>query len=341
MKSIEGKWAGRLYGTNTGNLFCDLELNNDQIIGTARLNDDLHGLVIFSVSGKLDTIVEIKLTQYSENEVLSDSAIIDAKLRIQNDGSILGEWISKNGHAGTFDLFPHKNIETKDSPLEPRQIFSKTIKLGSIRLFRKDIQEIISYVRKDFPDSRLIVTYNKYGSEIIKFADDFLDDLDEIRELRGIQFSIQDIPSKQVRRYINIDLFNRTESEIRISGANESWVLGKTEALKILFSQFTNKVVTNYKRYGLTLNSIIFFIMLILIPEIDTISKRTVFVVSVIFLLSILYLVHKRFIPNTIIFLTNTKPNVWKRMWPSILSWLIAATSALFAMWLFRYLTNI
>ncbi|NLT52399.1 MAG: hypothetical protein GXX85_15955 [Ignavibacteria bacterium] len=340
MKSIEGKWAGRIYGTNTGNMFCDLKLENDQVNGTARLNDDAFGLVVFSVSGKLNTISEIKLTQFSEKEVLNDPAIIDVKIKLQTNGNIIGEWISKNGHAGTLELFPHKNVDSKDGLLEPRQIFSKSIKLGSLRLFRKDIEEIVKYIKKDFPDSRLIVSYNKYGSEIIKFADDFINELDEIKELNGIQLSIQDVPSNQLNRGINIDLFQRTDNEIRISGPNDSWVLGKAESVKLLFSQFTNKVITNYKKYGLTLNSLIFFLMLILIPEIDTIIKRSIFVGSVIVLLSILYLVHKRFIPNTVIFLTDLKPSIWKRMWPSILSWIISVTSALFASWLFYYLTN-
>lgn len=283
MNNIEGKWAGRIYGTNTGNLFCDFRIDNNQLIGTARLNDDTFGLIIFSVSGKLNTITEITLTQYSEKEVLSDPAIIDAKLRLQNEGNIIGEWITPKGYAGTLALFPHKNIESKDTSFEPQQIFSKSVTLGSLRLFKKDIEEIIRYIKKDFPDSRLVVSYNKYGSEVIKFADDFLKEIDEIKELHEMRLSIQDVPSNQSSRVINIDLLQQLEGVIRVSGPNDSWVLGKAESLKILFSQFTNKVITNYKKYGLTLNSIIFLIMLILIPEIDTIIKRAVFVVSVVF----------------------------------------------------------
>lgn len=340
MKNIEGNWAGRIYGTNTGNVFCNFKLDNDNITGTARINDDSYGLSVFTISGKQNSIIELQLTQYSDKEELTNPVIIEVKLRLQNDGNIIGDWLSKNGNAGTLALYPHRNIDSKDFSTEPQQIYSKTIRLGSIRLFRKDIEEIINYIKKDFPDGRLIISYYKFGSEVIKFADDFLNEADSLGELKGIKLSIQDTASNLVNRIVNVDLLPRENSEIRISGSNESWVLGKAESIKNQFSRFTNKLITNYKRYGLTLNSLIFFIMLILIPEINPISKRAIFVVSVIILMSILVLVHRRYIPNTIIFLTDTKPSVFKRIWPSILSWFISLTSALVASLIYYYLTK-
>lgn len=340
MKNIEGNWAGRIYGTNTGNVFCNLKLDKDNITGTARINDDSYGLSVFTISGKQNSLIELQLTQYSDKEELTNPVIIEVKLRLQNDGNIIGNWLSKNGLAGVIALYPHRNIDSKDFSSDPQQIYSKTVRLGSIRLFRKDIEEIISHIEKDFPEGRLIISYYKFGSEVIKFADDFLNEADSLGELKGIKLSIQDTASNNVNRIVNVDLLPRENSEIRISGSNESWVLGKAESIKNQFSRFTNKLITNYKRYGLTLNSLIFFIMLILIPEINPISKRAIFVVSVIILLSILVLVHRRYIPNTIIFLTDTKPSVIKRIWPSILSWFISLTSALVASLIYYYLTK-
>lgn len=340
MNSIEGKWAGRIYGTNTGNIFCEFIPEKDKIVGTARINDDSYGLSLFKIVGNQNSSIELELTQFSEREELNNPIRINVKLKLQNDGNIIGEWLSENGHAGTFALYPHKNIDSKSISLEPQQIYSKTLRLGSIRLFRKDMEAIINFIKKDFPDSRLIITYNKYGSDVIKFADDFLNELDSLGELKGIKLSIQDIATNQSSRMVNVDLYPRENSEIRISGSNESWVLGKAESIKNQFSSFTNKFVTNYKRYGLVLNSLIFFIMLILIPEINPIEKRAIFVGSVVFLLSLMVLVHKRFIPNTIIFLTDIKPSVWNRIWPSTLSWLISLTSALVASLIYYYLTK-
>lgn len=340
MKNIEGNWAGRIYGTNTGNVFCNFKLDKDEITGVARINDDSFGLSLFTISGKQNSIIQLRLTQFSAREELTNPIKIEVKLKLQNDGNIIGDWITENGHAGTLALYPHKNVDSKDVSTEPQQIYSKTVKLGSIRLFRKDIEEIINYIKKDFPDSRLIISYYKFGSEVIKFADDFFNEADSLGELKGIKLSIQDTPPNFINRIVNVDLLPRENSEIRIFGSNESWVLGKAESIRNQFLRFTNKLITVIKKYGLTLNSLIFFIMLILIPEINPISKRAIFVGSIVILLSILVLVHRRFIPNTIIFLNDIKPNVWKRIWPSILSWLISLTSTVVGGLIYYFLTK-
>lgn len=340
MKNIEGNWAGRIYGTNTGNVFCNFKLENDKIIGIARINDDSYGLSIFNISGTQDSTIELQLTQFSDKEELTNPVKVVVKLKLQNDGNIIGDWLTENGHGGTISLYPHKDFNSKDTSTEPQQIYNKVVKLGSIRLFRKDIEEIILYIKKDFPDSRLIISYYKFGSEVIKFADDFLNEAELLGELKGIKFSIQDTTPNLINRIVNIDLLPRENSEIRISGSNESWVLGKAESTKNQFSRFTNKLVTNYKKYGLTLNSLIYFIMLILIPEVNPISKRAIFVASIIILMSFFVFVHRRFIPNTIIFLTEKRPSLWKRIWPSILSWIISLTSTVVGGLIYYYLTK-
>ena len=44
-------WAGRVYGTNTGNLFVDLETTDDELRGTLRFMDSAFGLVIYEIKG--------------------------------------------------------------------------------------------------------------------------------------------------------------------------------------------------------------------------------------------------------------------------------------------------
>lgn len=338
MKSIEGKWAGRIYGTNTGNVYCEFIIDNDKISGTVRLNDDLHGLSLFNISSIQKNIHEFKLV--SEKEELTNLAMIDVKIKPDNNGNIIGEWISNNGLAGTLVLYPQININSVNNSVDPQQFYSKTIKLGSTRLFKNDIVEITNYIKSDFPDSRLIVTYNKYGSNVIKYEADFFQESNSLGELNGIKLSIQDIPSNHSNRIVNVDLYPKENSEIRISGSNESWVLGKAESLKNQFSRFTNKTVTNYKRFGPVLNSLIFFIMLIFIPEINPIVNRAIFVGSVLVLLLVMILIHKRFVPNTKIFLADIQPSIWKRSWPSVLSWFVSLTSSLIASLIYYYLTK-
>jgi hypothetical protein len=65
MNSISGNWAGRIYGTNTGNLFLELDQKGEKITGHGRFLDDKFGLVIYGLSGEITS--QIILTGRPEN----------------------------------------------------------------------------------------------------------------------------------------------------------------------------------------------------------------------------------------------------------------------------------
>jgi hypothetical protein len=54
MSRIGRLWAGRLFGTNTGNLFAEFESSDGQLSGTVRLLDDRLGPIVYSVTGNFD-----------------------------------------------------------------------------------------------------------------------------------------------------------------------------------------------------------------------------------------------------------------------------------------------
>jgi hypothetical protein len=116
----------------------------------------------------------------------------------------------------------------------------------------------------------------------------------------------------------NVDLFERTGSAVSVSGINESWVVGKAESVSKQLANYQNRVVTNYRRYGLNLNQFIFLLMLVLIPEISTWPKRLIFVAITYALLVALYGVHSKLIPNTVILAGGKPPGFLARSWPSI-----------------------
>jgi hypothetical protein len=47
-------WAGRIFGTNTGNVFIELDGADEKISGALHLSDDRFGLSVFSISGTFD-----------------------------------------------------------------------------------------------------------------------------------------------------------------------------------------------------------------------------------------------------------------------------------------------
>src|SRR5262245_51781424 len=54
MTKLAPLWAGRLYGTNTGNLFAELDHTDSAVKGTIRLLEDRFGPHVFGVVGTFD-----------------------------------------------------------------------------------------------------------------------------------------------------------------------------------------------------------------------------------------------------------------------------------------------
>ncbi|WP_417883464.1 hypothetical protein [Vibrio rumoiensis] len=343
MENLANRWAGRIYGTNTGNVFLDLNQEAENISGRLRIMDSVFGVSIYAYSGTIDDQIILHCKPESADDG-TQHGDVTVKGRLTPQGNIKGEWESTIGTAGTLEIYPHDINAT--GPAEdakggnPEQIHNKTIQLGSVRLFKDDILQLVSFIKKDFSTGRVIVTYTQRGSELTKYADDFFNQLDGIDQLNYIKLVIQEPEAYGINRVIVIELVANGTSEIRVSGINESWVLGKAESIYQTIKPKQNSLVTTYRKYGLNLNSAIFVAMLIVLPEIADWKNRGIFVIVAFALLNFLLFVHNKFIPNTAIYLEQTKPGFLKRAWPSILSWFIAASSSVAAAYLFSILKN-
>jgi len=48
MTRLANRWAGRIYGTNTGNVFLELNQDGDNIAGNLRILDSVFGVSVYS-----------------------------------------------------------------------------------------------------------------------------------------------------------------------------------------------------------------------------------------------------------------------------------------------------
>ncbi|MDX8395453.1 MAG: hypothetical protein R8K22_03465 [Mariprofundaceae bacterium] len=339
MSNLTGPWAGSIYGTNTGNIFVEFNQKDADLTGHLRISDNRFGISSYTFTGsENDQIVLMCSPEQIPDGI--DAGEVTVKGQLQSDGTISGQWESLIGSAGTFRLWPHNVEVSQQETTEPEQVYNRTVDIGSVRILRDDIEGIFKHVQKDFVQGKLIVTYEQNGNEITKYADNFLQSIDQLLELKSIKLFIQEPEVAGINRSVNIDLLEGGGSAIRTSGVNESWVVGKAESLRRSLACFENNVVTNYRKYGLNFNSIIFLLMIAFVPEISTWPKRLLFVTAVVILLAILYSVYSKLIPNTLILLGERTTGFWARAWPSVLSWLLAATSALIAGWLLQVLAG-
>tara|TARA_Y100000588_G_C14212994_1_gene907507 strand:- start:43 stop:1089 length:1047 start_codon:yes stop_codon:yes gene_type:complete len=343
MEIIANRWAGRLYGTNTGNIFFDVCQDENEISGTIRIMDSVFGVSVYTYNGSVGDEVYMECVPSEEIEGIEQGKVI-VKGNFTSKGNLRGDWESTIGTGGTFEAFPHdvSKIEQDSSSQNsvPEQIHNKRIVLGSVRLFNEDVHQLVDFMKKDFTEGKAIITCSIRGSEVTKYASDFLESFEGTEELNYLKIVIQEPEAHGINRVVVVELVPSGESAIRVSGINESWVLGKAEAIDQLLKPKQNLLITTYRKYGLNLNGAIFLAMLIVIPEIEKWYERALFIGFVFALLNALLLIHSRFIPNTAVYLQKIKPSFLVRAWPSILSWVIAASSSLAAAYVYSLLTS-
>ncbi len=155
-----------------------------------------------------------------------------------------------------------------------------------------------------------------------------------------LKILIQEHEAYGINRVVVIELRAYGQSEIRVQGVQESWVVGKAETLFSMLKRNESTLVTTYKRFGLNLNQFVFIGMLVVMPSISTWQHRGIFAIAVFALLTFMLWLHARFIPNASIKMTEAKPTWISRTWPSLISWIGAIASSLIAALIFYWLTK-
>jgi len=298
MSSLATKWAGRLYGTNTGNLFLEITQDGETVKGIARFLDNLYGLALYEFTGTFDGTLKLncKPLDSSIAEGLGD---VTVEAVLTPEGNLRGDWSSTVGTAGTFDAYPHDISATSQDSAKsqniPEQIFNKNIPVGSVRLFSDDVKRIIAFIEQDYTVGRAIITYNVRGSQATKYACDFVREIESLGEINYLKITIQETEAHGINKVIVLELVENGISEVRVSGINEAWVIGKAESIAQEIRPRQNILVTTYRKYGLNLNGVIFFAMLVAIPGMPGWKDRAIFAATVFILLNLLLFIHGGF----------------------------------------------
>lgn len=331
MANLGRLWAGKLFGTNTGNLSAEFDTDGGEVTGTIRLMDERFGPVVYKVQGSFDGAEVVVTGDASQAQEGILTGTVTARAALTAEGQLRGTWSSTIGTGGTFHLFPHDPPVSPTTPLPgapPEQLHSATRVLGALRLYGDDVRELVQFVRRDFNQGRVIVTYSDHGTEVSKFAEDFLAEFDRVGELRQLKLNIQEPEAYGLNRVVVVDLDPEDKNEVHVQGVQESWVVGKAEAVAAHLRRKQKALASNVQRLGLNVNAVIFIAMLALLPEL-TLERRFIFILLVFALLWLLINLHKKFIPNLIVRPTVPPPGILGQIGPQTVSWLLAVAAGL------------
>lgn len=346
MSNLDRQWAGQISGTNTGNIFLLLDSTTNPITGTFRFLDDKYGIAVYAVTGEFNKFNKRLKLKGIPSSVSSESKLgeLDIEGVLNARSEFQGRWESTVGTGGTFYLFPHpegKNIIDLNTGAQTlAQFYTHTINLGALSLYENDVRRLIDVAMVDFEIGRAVVTYSGNGPEVTKYGSEFLANLPEDEEIRMLKINIQEPDVNNINKVVNIELDNFGSNSVTASGVRESWVIGKTSTVASSIRANENILVTSYKKFGLSLNQIIFFAMIVLMPSLPDMGARALFGIVVFTLLTILNWFHSKFIPNASINLTTAKASLFAKLWPTLVSWFVAASASLTAAVIFWWLTK-
>lgn len=337
MNELKELWAGQIYGTNTGKVFLEIIAKDEGLAGILRISDDQFGLSVYDITGTFDggALALVGTPKDPPPEIAHGK--IEATAKLQSNGQFWGEWKSEIGTAGTFELYPHIGTRTSDAPSVPEQLYTANRDLGALRLYRNDVIDIITVLKRKFPGSRIVVSHLDRGSELARFSDEFENTLDRIDKLNWIKIAVQSPAGEGLSRSVTIDL-GAAVNRVTTQGPDESWVLGEAEATVSFLKQREKRLSTAIGRYRVNLNLVIVLAAIVVMPDLPLI-QRLVFMISTVTIVLVADRVQRNLIPNFIANFSESRPGVASQIWPSVLSWLISASAGVASSVIYGLLT--
>lgn len=336
------KWAGKIYGTNTGNIFLKLTGADDALSGTLRINDATYGFANYNVDCVFDGET-LSITGKPEVSTTSDGVSfgqLSASGRLNSKGDIEGDWETDTGPAGTFLLFPHdRESEKSETELSPPQLFTARHNFGAIEIDIEDAMRIGEEIQKEFLSAEVVITIDSGTQQSF-----FLKDLKKLSlpsgQITFLKLYAREAERSGINRVVTVEL-GSSVNFVAVESSDEAWALGKTETLKQRIARHQKSYTTTFKRFGVTLNQLLLVGVIAFLPSLQEFSER-IFLVSVAMaLLAGVDLFHTRYLPLSIIHLDPKKPGLISRIGPSLLSWLSTITAGLTTALLGAYLAGL
>lgn len=330
-------WAGKAFGTNIGNLFLRLDGDDATLTGTLHFNESAVGIAVYNVEAKFDgtrLAIAGKIVNQIEGFTFGD---LEASGSLNATGQFDGEWKTTIGSAGTFVLFPHDttNLPSEVDP-SADQFHTARHQFQAIEINRSQITQFAEEIQKEFTKRKVVMTLVA-GTEQSRFLEDFKQLTFNADRAEIIKIFAQEPEIGGISRVVSVEFGPQVNSAMT-QGANEAWVLGKLETLKRDLRRFERTYTTNFKRLGVGINQLLLASTIVVVPGLSNLRDRVVYMIATIGLVAAVNWLHTRYLPFAAIYLREKPQSMFKKLSPSIASWIIALTAGTIATLLAAYL---
>lgn len=335
------KWAGKLYGTNTGNLYVAFARSVEGYSGILRLLDDSFGLVIYDVVADYDEgKLSLSGSPTSTPEGI-ESGKFTASGKLDQRGQIAGTWETELGTAGTFLLHPHDSTDesSTEATEAPPQLYTKRHKFKSVEVSREELTALAEKLEREFSGAKVIVTVATV-TERASFLSDFKTADFSAEKAASVKLFVQ-IPERDgINRVVSVE-FGGNENFAIAQSTDEAWAIGRIERLKDEIKPFERRYSLTSGFLGFSLPQFFLLAMLVYLPSIENLGARALYVLAVVGLISAFTNFHNTFVPNAMILLKPKRVSWISNLSIRLISWLGAILTAVLTYLLTENFTTI
>ncbi|MEP6826817.1 MAG: hypothetical protein ABJA10_01945 [Aestuariivirga sp.] len=330
-------WAGKVFGTNVGNVFVELDGNAAQLKGVLRFNDSDAGIVVFEVSGEFS---ESKLRldgELKDKTAASAQGKLSVSATLMPDGNLRGLWETTLGAGGTLILFAHSDDRSAEKKeVSADQMYTARHEFGPVELEKDDVVQLAENVQLGFKNSKVVISLVQ-GTEQSLYLENFKTLAPSKQRPTVLKLYAREPDMGGIDKIVTLE-FGPQLNFAMTQGAVEAWALGELEKLKRDVKRFQRFFVTQ-KYYSVSFNQLLFLGAIIALPSLDNIYKRATLIAVVLVLAALVIKLHDRYLPHASIQLT-TRPEskFWKFLSGPAISWAMAIVAATVAALLAAYL---
>ena len=334
--ALSNLWAGRIHGTNTGNIFVKLEGEDPNLTGALHLSDPLYGLAVYSIKANFDGCRLFLEGSPKNKEEYPNLGNLEAQGYLKGHGEIEGEWATDIGSAGTFLMFPHGEEEILEEHSGPEQLHTVRHPFGAIAINRGKIITIAKMIQKEFGHAPVVIT-TVADTEQTKLLRDFEKVAPHRSRVSILKIFCQEKDRNGLNRIAQVE-FGPNTNYAMVQGGDEAWALGVLEKLKREISSLERTYTTHFRRFGVGINQFLLVLAIIFLPGLEGLFDRSVLMGGVILIIFSVNWFHDRYLPFAVIYIDERPQTLISRIAPNALSWFVAATASLAATLLAAYL---
>lgn len=323
---ITPDWAGRITGTNTGNIFLKIieSTNNDGLSGDLRLNDDRLGLFEFNISGSFNgSILQLDGTVRNSPETAIISAF-KANASLDEKGNLIGDWQTPEGTAGRLFLVPQSSVSSPSHT--PDQLHNAEYEFSHIEIDKNAVIELAECIQSESEGDVVITTIGQ--TEQSCYIEKFKSQQFPIESFKVLKIRSHSDEAGGISRIIHVE-FGPITNIVSVQSTDQVRAHGIIDILKIKILSYQKKHITFFKKTGVIINQLLLLALLVLMPSIDSLAHRIFSVLVFIAALALYNFTSNNLLRNANIYLGEKKPKKFPKVIIAIVLWGLGIVSTI------------